>query len=292
MIDQHIDSFINYLLVEKGLAKQTIEAYSRDLRFWSDFLHAGCRSGDVDDVLGFLSVRRGQGIGHRSLARNLVVLRNFYQFLYQEKMIERDITQYLELPKVLPKLPYVLRVDEVDCLLKGPNEMDVLGRRNRAMLELLYATGLRVSELVGLTLSQLNAEEGYLIAYGKGAKERVVPIGETARKLVREYLLRDRPRLIKGSGVKAVFVTVRGTGMTRQNFWTSLRKYALAVGIKTRLSPHTLRHSFATHLLEGGADLRSVQMMLGHSDIATTQIYTHVSKKHLIDVFDKFHPRG
>ncbi|MBI4411735.1 MAG: site-specific tyrosine recombinase XerD [Deltaproteobacteria bacterium] len=330
-LDLLIDQFLNYLTVEIGLSKNTLEAYGHDLRLWAEYLQGEknrtpllCKEGmgeverrrsslsgslphpaspykgeefDISKVtpemiLHFLIRRKNQKVNSRTLARNLTVLRSFFQFLYREKIIPLDITQNMDLPKIHRKLPYVLSGMEIDRLLSAPELTDPAGLRDKAMLELLYATGLRVSELVGLKMIHLHMAEGYLLAYGKGAKERVVPIGSSAVKAIKVYLADGRPKLVKERESPYVFVNNRAKRLSRQAFWMNLRKYGLKKGIKTHLSPHVLRHSFATHLLEGGADLRSVQVMLGHADISTTQIYTHVSRKRLIEIHEKFHPRG
>ncbi|MBI2340661.1 MAG: site-specific tyrosine recombinase XerD [Deltaproteobacteria bacterium] len=311
-LDSLIDQFLNYLTVEKGLSKNTLEAYGHDLRLWAEYLQ-GKSAGESSKfkvqssknpdpveissitpqtILHFLIGRKNQKVNSRTMSRNLTAIRSLFQFLTSEKIVPVDITQNMDLPKIHRKLPHVLTVLEIDRLLSAPEADDAAGLRDKAMLELLYAAGLRVSELVGLKMMHLHLAEGYLLAYGKGSKERVVPIGTSAVKAIRVYLTDGRSKLLKERESPFVFVNRRAKKLSRQAFWMTLRKYGLKKGIKTRLSPHVLRHSFATHLLEGGADLRSVQVMLGHADISTTQIYTHVSRKRLIEIHEKFHPRG
>lgn len=297
-LDSLIDQFLNYLLVERGLSKNTLEAYGHDLRLWSQYVQ-GKKSKEVtlsqmepDGILNFLIWRKAMGVDSRTLARNLVALRNFFKFCYREKIISSDFTQNIDLPKIHRKLPRVLNTLEIKRLLEAPSKEDPAGLRDQTMLELLYATGLRVSELVNLELNNVNAQGGYLLAYGKGSKERLVPVGQAALKALRDYLEQGRPKLAKERTSPHIFLNKQGKKLTRQAFWMSLKKYGLKKGIKVNLTPHVIRHSFATHLLEGGADLRSVQVMLGHADISTTQIYTHVSRKRLIEIHEKFHPRG
>lgn len=296
-IDSTIDRFLDYILVEKGLSKNTLEAYGHDLRLWCQFLQGkkkpiNLKTIKPESILEYLIWRKKSGVKSRTLSRNMIVLRNFFQFCFQENLISVDITQNLDIPTMHRKLPFALSCHEVDKLLSAPSLDKPRGLRDKAMLELLYATGLRVSELVSLKLNNINQQGGYLVALGKGSKERVVPVGKVAVKAVEEYLGKGRPELVRKKGSPFLFVNGRGGRLTRQAFWTNLRKYGTGLGIKTPITPHVLRHSFATHLLEGGADLRSVQIMLGHADIATTQIYTHVSRKRLIEIHEKYHPRG
>lgn len=295
-LDLLVDRFLNHIRVERGLAKNTVESYGRDLRLWGTFLQQKSPSllGDPsligpEKILEFLIWRKGAKT--RTLARNLVVLRSFFNFCFEEKILPADITQNVDIPKLSRKLPHVLSQVEINLLLSAPEAKTPLGLRNRAMLELLYASGLRVSELVGLKMTDIYLAEGYLLAFGKGAKERMVPIGRAAREAIGRYVEEGRGKLLKGASSVFMFVGRGRKKITRQMFWTAIKKYGRLQGIKRIVSPHVLRHSFATHLLEGGADLRSVQAMLGHADISTTQIYTHLSRKHLIEVHEKFHPR-
>jgi len=233
-----------------------------------------------------------EGLSARSQARCLSSLKSFYKYLINEGLISENPIENMESPKLWRKLPGILSVKDVDALLACPNESRPDGKRNKAMLEVLYACGLRVTELISLKVNDLNLEVGYLKSMGKGSKERLVPLGEKAQIAVREYLSDARIKLLKKGDTPDLFITNRGKRMTRQCFWNIIKTYALKVGIKVSVSPHTLRHAFATHLLEGGADLRSVQAMLGHSDISTTQIYTHILQRQMKDIFEKYHPRA
>jgi len=295
-LDQLADQFINYLAVEKGLADNTVSAYSRDLMLYLDFLRtegiSDIASTDSAHILKHLIELRGAGLGPRSRARHLVTLRGFYRFLVQQKTLDANPAQMVDLPKAGLKLPDVLKVDEVLQLLDTPNPSEPLGARDAAMLELLYAAGLRVSELIRVGMGDINLEACFVRVLGKGSKERVVPIGLVAKSKVDVYLASGRPVLLKGRPSPYLFVTRLGKPMSRQGFWKLLKQYALKAGIAHKITPHTLRHSFATHLLERGADLRSVQVMLGHVDISTTQIYTHVAQERLKAVHTQYHPRG
>jgi integrase/recombinase XerD len=295
-LDQLADQFINYLVVEKGLARNTIAAYSRDLILYLEFLQSNgvsdIASADTTLILKHLIELRNAGLGPRSRARHLVTLRGFYRFLVQQKILDVNPAQLVDLPKAGLKLPDVLKVDEVVQLLGTPDPSKPLGARDAAMLELLYAAGLRVSELIGVGMTGINLEACFVRVLGKGSKERVVPIGQVAKRKVDVYLASGRPILLKGRPSPYLFVTRLARPMTRQRFWKLLRQYALKAGISHKITPHTIRHSFATHLLERGADLRSVQVMLGHVDISTTQIYTHVAQERLKAVHTQYHPRG
>lgn len=291
-----IHEFINYLSVERGLAVNTLESYGRDLRQYSQYLQRDDDS-DLDSVsrgtiLNYLLHLQTQGKATATIARRLAALKAFYQFLVREKMIKNDPTANLESPKLEKRLPKVLTVAEVERLLAQPSGSEPSGIRDRAMLELLYATGLRVSELVSLDLADVNLETGYIKCSGKGSKERIVPLGSLAIISCREFLSHARGRLVKEQSEKALFVNHHGHRLTRQGFWKIVKRYADEAGIEKEITPHTLRHSFATHLLENGADLRSVQEMLGHADISTTQIYTHVTKGRLKEVYARAHPRA
>ncbi len=290
-----IDSFLNMLAVEKGLARNTLEAYSRDLNRLASYLQAkGVESwpeGHGGHLRMYFASLREAGLGVRSITRNLVALRQFYGFLEKERTIQENPVPRLLLPLESRRLPTTLAYDDVEKLLNQPNPSTSLGLRDRAMLEFLYATGLRVSELVSLRAGQINLEGDYLTVRGKGGKVRVLPFGRWAEEKLRVYLREARPRLLQGRTSTVLFLTRSGKALTRQGFWKLIRRYALAAGIERKVTPHTLRHSFATHLLERGADLRAVQSMLGHSDISTTQIYTHVNRAHLKRVHRRFHPR-
>jgi len=291
-----IDQFLNYLLVEKGLSRATLESYSRDLLRYADFLEKNGRNQaseeDTSLILKHLIALRDEGLSARSRARHLVAVRGFYRFLTQEKLIARDPSKQVELPKATMKLPDVLGVEEVQRLLNAPNTRNPAGIRDAAMLELLYAAGLRVSELVHLKIQDIHLDGGFVRVFGKGSKERVIPMGQYARDKVLFYLQHARGRLLKQKESPYVFIGRAGRPMTRQGFWKVLRQCARASGLLKKVTPHSLRHSFASHLLEGGADLRAVQIMLGHADISTTQIYTHVTKDRLKQLHRQFHPRG
>ena len=295
-MDQLVDKYVNYLLVEKGLAQTTIESYSRDLVRYANFLEQrkirSITRIDSEVILQYLIELRKKGLGARSRARHLVSIRGFYRFLLQEKIIRNNPSKLIDLPRSGLKLPHVLSFNDVKRLLGTPNPRKPIESRDLAMLEMLYATGLRVSELVNIKHHQVNLEAGFVRVIGKGSKERIVPFGMYAKEKTIEYMNTMRPIQLKKNSSPFLFVARAGKPMTRQAFWKRLRHYADKAGIKKKVTPHTLRHSFATHLLEGGADLRAVQIMLGHVDIATTQIYTHVSKKHLKKIHAKFHPRG
>ena len=290
-----IDSFLNMLTVEKGLARNTLEAYSGDLNRLANFLKArGIKVWEESRAVhlrSYLSWLRGRSLSARSIARNVVALRQFYRFLEKEEIIEENPVPSFFMQGASRKLPHALSREEVQRLLSQPDPSKPLGVRDRAMIELLYATGVRVSELVSLQTHQVNLQGDYLTVRGKGAKVRMVPFGKWAREGLLRYLRQVRPKLLRGRTSPFLFLTHLGGSLTRQGFWKLIRRYALAAGIEKRVTPHTLRHSFATHLLEGGADLRSVQSMLGHSDISTTQIYTHLNRTHLKEVHRRYHPR-
>ncbi len=292
-LDRGCDLYLDHLKVERNLSPNTLEAYARDLRRFLD--ECGRRSAkrvvpvDIVDHLVRLS---DAGLSARSRARALVAVRGLFRFLITEHHVDGDPTETIEGPKFGRRLPHVLDADEVDVLLSAPPVDTARGARDAAMLEVLYATGLRVSELVTLKVDDANLERGYVRAFGKGRKQRLVPMGEVAGERLATYLEQFRASFVRGPGERALFLTNRGKAMTRQGFWKLLRRYAVVAGITKPISPHKLRHSFATHLIERGADLRSVQAMLGHADITTTQIYTHVSRSHLIDVVRRHHPRA
>ena len=292
-----IQEFSDYLRIEKRNSPHTISAYRSDLiRFLSELSGKKIDSVTTANIRSFLISLRSQGMSASSVARSLSSIKSFFKYLCQDKQLKNNPAIILETPKRWRKLPDILTHEDVDKLLKGPDLNSKLGLRDKAMLEILYASGLRVSELVSLKISQLNLEVGYLRTLGKGSKERIVPIGSLAKRAVENYLLNSRQALISSrkDGQKAdeLFLTRRGLGMTRQGFWKILKGYVAKVNIKPSVSPHILRHAFATHLLERGADLRSVQQMLGHSDISTTQIYTHILGKRMLEIYQKFHPRS
>ena len=294
-LSPHIDAFLAMIMVEKGLAKNTVEAYSRDLRRVSEFLigKGVLTWPEVDStrLRVYFSSLRASGLSPRSVARHLVTLRRLFRFLEAEGLIDKSpVPTFLQSGKVR-KLPQTLSGDDVRKLLSEPDGAQILGARDQAMLELLYASGLRVSELVAVKINEVNFQGNYLTVKGKGSKVRAVPFGRWARDKLSSYLSSVRPRLLRGKSSPYLFVNRSGKALTRQGFWKLIRRYALSAAIDKRVTPHTLRHSFATHLLEGGADLRSVQTMLGHADISTTQIYTHVDGARLKAVHQKFHPR-
>ncbi len=295
-IHQLIDTYIDYLVVEKGLSHATIDAYAGDLSDYAKFLAANKikKIADTDGIviLKYLLGLRDKGLGVRSRARHLITLRGFYRFLVQEKVILKDPAKIVDLPKSGLRLPDVLSVEEITSIINAPDKNTPKGTRDAAMFELLYAAGLRVSELVNLKLQNLNLEAGFVRTVGKGSRERVVPIGAYAKEKLDDYLTRVRPVLIKNHVSPFLFIARAGKPMTRQGFWKLLKRYGMMAGVEKKITPHSFRHSFASHLLENGADLRAVQMMLGHVDISTTQIYTHVAKEHLKKLHEKFHPRG
>jgi integrase/recombinase XerD len=295
-LDTHVDQYLNYLVFEKGLSEKTIESYSSDLSRYLDFLKqkkvVKIADAETSLILKHLIALRKSGLGSRSCARHLITLRGFYRFLAQEKIIEFDPAKLIDLPKSGLKLPDVLSVSEVELLLNIPDTNQPMGKRNAAMLELLYAAGLRVSELVNLKFLDVNLEACFVRVLGKGSKERVVPFGLFAKKKMDDYINNARPLLLKDGISQFLFVARKGHPMTRQGFWKLLKQYAMQAGIKKKITPHSFRHSFASHLLEGGADLRTVQVMLGHVDISSTQIYTHVARDHLRQIHEKYHPRG
>jgi len=295
-MDQYIDNFLNYLSVEKGLSQNTLSAYAHDLKMFLTFLEK--RSiGVVDridrnEITLFMEEMRIASLSFRSITRTLSTIRTFFKFLSMEGMMNHDPFAHIVSPKREFRLPKVLSALEVTSLLNLPKGETPTGIRDDTMIELLYATGLRVSELISLPMSAINMESGFLIASGKGDKERVVPIGELAITKIKNYLLTSRPLLLKQKKSNTLFISQWGKGMSRQCFWKQLQRYGISAGISRRITPHMIRHSFATHLLAGGADLRSVQMMLGHSDISTTQIYTHLERDHLKQIHKQSHPRG
>ncbi len=287
------DAFLAFCRLEKGLARNTLDAYRRDLDDFTAFCeeHSPGETG-VAAVQQYLDRLYRDSLSPRSIARKLTTLRNLYDFLHREGRIASDPVHLLPLPRQQASLPKFLTVAQVDALLEAPNLATPRGQRDFAMLQFLYATGVRVSELCGVELSAANLELGIVRVLGKGRKERMIPLGSQAVRAVRDYVESGRPALLKGRPSRALFVTALGDAMTRQGFWKLLREYGKQVGIWHGLTPHVLRHSFATHLLERGADLRSLQAMLGHADISTTQIYTHVLRERLRTVFDEHHPRA
>ncbi len=291
-----LDKFVNYLVIERRLSRNTIDAYYRDMLRFLTFIGYNIIN-DLkkirrSDITSYLMNLRKEGLSSSSRVRHLVSIRVFYRFMLNEGFLEDDPTVNIESRRSWRKLPDVLTIQEVDRLLSQPDKDSLYGIRDMAMLEVLYATGVRVSELISLKLNDVNIDVGYLISFGKGSKERIIPIGESAKEKIIGYLNHSRQKLLKGMSIPELFANHSGKKMSRQGFWKIIKKYGKFAGIKSRISPHSLRHSFATHLLERGADLRSVQQMLGHADISTTQIYTHVLKERLREVYDKSHPRA
>ncbi len=290
-----LERFLDALWMERGLSENTLAAYRRDLEGLGQWLAArgdslGAASRSL--LLDYLQARNAQGVKPRTAARFRSTLRRFYRYLVREKLREDDPSARIDAPHLGRPLPDTLTEAEVEALLAAPNPDDVLGLRDRAMLEVLYATGLRVSELVGLTLPQVSLTQGLVRVMGKGSKERLVPLGEEAVAWIDRYLVHGRPALMGCRPSEALFVSRRGDAMTRQTFWHLIKRHARSAGIAKQLSPHTLRHAFATHLLNHGADLRVVQMLLGHSSLSTTQIYTHVARERLKTLHRMHHPRG
>ena len=291
-----LEKYLNYLLVERGVAENTLEAYGRDLR---RFLIIVQERGITDlrhilpeTVIEYLVRIKDEGLSANSTNRALAALRGFYKYLLQEKMIEQTPLANIELAKVWMRLPDTISKEEMTLILAQPGMDTAQAVRNSAMLELLYATGIRVSELIGLRMNSINWQVGFLVVMGKGGKERIVPIGKTAYDCVKYYVEQARPQLMQGKSSDILFLNRFGGKFTRQGFWKIVVDYARKSGLHKKVHPHTFRHSFASHLLEGGADLRTVQVMLGHADISTTQIYTHITRERLKEIHQKFHPRG
>lgn len=290
--------YLHFLQVERQLAANTITSYERDLTEYLDFL-AKSEVGHADaitrrEILIYLQKMKDLGKSTRTISRYISSIRSFHQFLLREKVATGDPTVHLELPKIEQKLPNVLSMHEVEQLIEAPDRKKLQGKRDYALLEILYGTGMRVSELLDLNLSDIHLTMGFVRVFGKGGKERIIPLGGKAIEACTVYIEEARPKFIQKimTPVDALFVNMRGGRLTRQGCWKIIKKYALETNLTKELTPHILRHSFATHLIENGADLRAVQEMLGHSDISTTQIYTHVSRSRLKEVYTKFHPRA
>ena len=289
----HAQSFLDFCRVEKGLSANSLSSYFLDLqRFSNGILPLAPQGATARDLAHYVESLYGAGLSARSIARHMTTLRNFYSFLTREGEIQADPSEFLTPPRQWSNLPKYLNREEIDRLLAAPDASKPTGLRDRAMLELLYATGLRVTELCRLELSNVERDSGVLRVTGKGNKQRLVPFGESAGEAMGLYVNQARPGLLKGRASRFLFVTARGGAMTRQGFWKLLGGYGKKVGIFRDLTPHVMRHSFATHLVEGGADLRSVQIMLGHADISTTQVYTHVARRRLREIVDQHHPRA
>jgi integrase/recombinase XerD len=290
-----ITQFTYYLNVERGLSENTVLSYQRDLEKYASFLKSrGIESAQAvkkDHIKSFLLTLKDKNLATSSISRNLAAIKVFHKFLMAEGLSREDAASVMESPKTWKKLPEALSLDEVEKLLKAPNPKDVYGLRDKAALELMYATGMRVSEIVNLKVDNINSDIGFVKCSGKGNKERIIPVGRKSLAALKNYMDRSRPLLAKGKTDAAVFLSRLGRRLSRQTFWKVIKRYAALAGIKKHITPHMLRHSFATHLLERGADLRVVQEMLGHSNISTTQIYTHINKDRLKSIHVKYHPR-
>ena len=291
-----LQEFLNYLSVERGLSKNTISSYGTDLAHFTAHLETKGIS-DIDrikrqDIMTYLLSLKDKGISSNSISRALVAIKMFYKFLMQERLAKEDVAGVLESPKLVRPLPNVLGIAEVDKLLSAPDTRDWMGIRDKAALELMYATGMRVSELVELKMDGLNLDVGFIKCVGKGSKERIVPLGRAAKEAINRYTEKVRPKLLKARQDSHVFISRLVKKISRQSFWKMIKRCARRARIGKDITPHTLRHSFATHLLEKGADLRVVQEMLGHADISTTQIYTHINKERLKSIHRQFHPRA
>lgn len=295
-MDEQIQRFLDYMLVERGLSSNTISSYGRDVAQFAAYAEElgieGVEGVTEDNLTQFLARLRKEEYASTSVARKLAAIRSFLRFMQREGDVKRNLAESVDNPKPGKPLPKTLTEDEVIRLLRQPDVREPNGLRDRAMIETLYATGLRVSELVNLRMDEVNLGVGFVRCIGKGSKERVVPIGEVAIEMIKFYLAHCRARFLKGGRSEYLFLTNRGEPMSRVGFWKVIKKHATAAGITKHITPHVLRHSFATHLLEHGADIRSIQEMLGHSSVATTQVYTHVSRDHLREAYKKAHPRS
>ncbi len=291
-----VKQFIDYIAIEKGLAHNTLNSYERDLTAYINYLISKGISNIQNtsrlEIIMYLNHLQELKRASSTISRNIASIRNFYQFLYREKIVAHNPSVEMETPKIEKRLPKVLSFQEVEQLLNQPTSSEAFDLRDKAMLELLYATGIRVSELVSLKVNHINLSMGFVRCFGKGSKERIIPLGQKAIEALTLYLQKGWKLLVKGENQEALFVNHQGRQLSRQGFWKIIKKHSLHAGIKKSITPHTLRHSFATHLLENGADLRSVQEMLGHADISTTQIYTQVTKTRLKEVYNRAHPRA
>lgn len=287
--------YLDYLSVEKGLSVNTLESYKNDLtRFFSYLLQKKLSWETIrrQDVEAYLTAAQNEGVTVATVSRYISSIRSFYNFTQLEKLSDNNPSEDIELPKKPKKLPEFLNTEEVERLLSAPDKETVTGLRDAAMLELLYATGERVSEIINLKMEDLNLDEGYLVCMGKGSKQRLIPFGDAAGEMIIRYIRNSRLKLMKEQSTPFLFLSTRSGPLSRKTFWKMIKDYRLKAGIEKDISPHTLRHSFATHLLQNGADLRSVQMLLGHSDISTTQIYTHINQHRMKKIHDQYHPRA
>ncbi len=295
-MNELISQFLDYLSIEKGLSQNTIKSYKQDLSKFVAYLHSHSIKNIANvtkhNISRYLYYLKDRGLSSSSISRNLAAIKMFFRFLVSEKIIKEDTANLLESPRLIRQLPEVMDTSEVTRMLEAPAGRDTLGLRDKAVLELMYATGMRVSEVVGIFKENLNLDMGFIRCSGKGGKERIVPVGRKAKLALSKYLEKSRPKLARHTQDSHLFLSRLGRKISRQSLWKMLKKYARLAGIKRKITPHTLRHSFATHLLERGADLRSVQELLGHADISTTQIYTHINKARLKGIHKKYHPRG
>lgn len=293
-MEKPIEEFMSYLSVERGLSDNTLSSYKRDLKRFFEYLESrhidSIQKVSRQIVTSFMLSEKDRGLSANSISRELASLKSFFKFLIRENKVKEDVTGIIESPRLWKKLPSVLDIAEVEALLKAPNVRDLMGIRDKACLELMYATGMRVSELINLKMDDLNMNVGFVKCLGKGNKERIVPFGRKAKESLMRYIDKARSVFLKKRISNFLFLTRLSKAMSRQTFWKTIKKYARLAGIKKDITPHSLRHSFATHILEKGADLRVVQEMLGHADISTTQIYTHVNKDRLKSIHHKFHP--
>jgi integrase/recombinase XerD len=291
-----LERYLNYLLIERGVAQNTLEAYGRDLQRYLAFIAqkglSHIKDATPEIIVEYLVLIKNEGLSANSMNRALAALRGFYKYLLMEKLIEQTPLANIELAKVWMRLPDTISKEELKVILAQPGDKTPAALRDTAMLELLYATGIRVSELINLTMNSINWQVGFLTVMGKGSKERIVPIGKTAYDCVRVYVDKARPQLMQKKSTEVLFLNRFGGKFSRQGFWKMVIRYSSKAGLIKKVHPHTFRHSFASHLLEGGADLRTVQVMLGHADISTTQIYTHITRDRLKEIHQKYHPRG
>lgn len=296
MFDSFVQQYLDFLIVEKGLSENSLSSYATDLAQFLSFIEQydieHPKDVDTAAILAWMIDLSNKGLSAKSRARHLISVRGLYKYLLNEKLITSNPVTQVDIPKTGLSLPKIMTVKDVNALLEAPDIKKPRGMRDTAMMEIMYGSGLRVSELIGLKLQDINLDGNFVRVMGKGSKERMVPMGSKARSVVYEWLKNGRPSMLKKISSPYLFVARAGKPMTRQGFWKIIKKYALIANIKQNITPHTLRHSFATHLLEGGADLRSVQTMLGHSDISTTQIYTHISRDYLIKMHKMYHPRS